>query len=137
MARKKLYENMTPDEQESAVRRIMEAGGSNRSAATQLGTTRGTIARIRRVKGIPSKNKPGFADVQKSSSGVLLPRTPAKLPRVRKPKTPAPLPVPGLMEAKSEASRCEYEGAYCPYEAEAGSRFCPLHDQETEERARH
>ena len=113
MARKKkLYSDMSPDEREAAVRTLMQAGGSNKSVAQALGTTPGAIAGIRYRRNIPSSHRSGFVDVKKSESGVLLPRIPA---------------VPGLLEAKSEASRCEYKGAHCPYEAKPGSPFCPLH----------
>jgi len=128
MAKKKLYDDMSPEEREHIVRQLMDAGGSNRSVAAALGTTRGTIARLRRTKNIPSKNKPGFADVIKSESGVAVARPVPKIPRPKKAKQQKPVPdMPGLVEAKSEASRCEHRGAYCPYEAVVGSPFCPLH----------
>jgi transposase-like protein len=123
------FNDIPRDDRAPAVRMHMEAGGSIRSAAREFSSTPGAIAGIMRDYGIPSKNRPGFAKAEKSSSGVLIERTMPKPPRtdLLKPKRAKVPALPGLAEARSEASRCEYPREHCPYEAEVGSPFCPLH----------
>ncbi len=114
--KKKLYSEMSAAARERAVRRIMDAGGSNRSAAKELGTTPGTIAGFRNRKDIPSKNESGFADVKKSQSGV-----PLKM-------------------AATEATQCtvvDERGLRCAYEHVFGSPYCGLpQHQKLAEKAR-
>jgi len=149
---KSFYKLQEP-EREQVVRKLMEAGGSNRSVAEELGTKPNTIASYRNRKGIPSTNEAPKVGKRKKK-----PKAPTKLKPAAKPKetiappkpkveAPTVLPAPklaplpkqdiaGLEEARSEASRCESKRTHCIYEAKPGSRFCPLH-QDEESGARH
>lgn len=86
----------------AAVRALMDAGHSNKSAAKELDVKPGVVAGLRTRYNIPSKNPPGFKARAKSSSGYL------------------------LHLATSEATRCKAKvGEYvCRYEQEPGSDFC-------------
>lgn len=91
----------TKSERVQAVRDAMVAGHSNRSAAKALGTTRGTIAGIRRKHDIPTTYQ---APVRK------------------------PLERPTL--AAHESVQCTYEfpsGQRCAYKQTEGSDRCPYH----------
>ncbi len=139
MTKKSKWDNMSPDEREKAVRELMAAGGSNKSAADDLGTTSGTIAGFRRRKHIASTHDaPSMGKKRKPAqkkAALHKPSVPA--PASAKPKAapptakPAPHPdVPGLIISRSEASRCEYKKERCEYEAKPGTNFCPLHQQD-------
>lgn len=122
MTKKKKWGSMSPDEREEAVRALMNEGGSNKSVAGDLDTTPGTIAGFRRRKGIRSTHDaPGMGKTKKKKA------KPAPKPKEAAPQESE---VPGLVESKSEASRCEYKRERCEYEAKPGTNFCPLHQQD-------
>lgn len=126
MTKKSKWDNMSPDEREKAVRELMAAGGSNKSAADDLGTTSGTIAGFRRRKGIQSTHDAPSMGKRKRKKEPK-PAKPAPKPKEAPPQEPE---VPGLIISRSEASRCEYKKERCEYEAKPGTNFCPLHQQD-------
>lgn len=119
---KTLGQCKTKEEREALVAQAMADGHSNTSAAKALRTSPGTIAGIRRVAKIPSKNPPthGVAiEPARSSPAVSAPKTSASLPEAR--------PRPKL--AASEATQCteRINGNPCAFERVPGSTKCPVH----------
>lgn len=96
MVKKKLYDDMSPKEQEAAVRELMLAGGTNKSVAEELGTTVNAIAGLRHRKKIPSTRSPGKAKKPKENKAKQS-ATPQKK-RASRPKAP-PAPKPAKPKA--------------------------------------
>lgn len=113
-AKTKTWDRMSADEREAAVRRLMEAGGSNISVAHDLDTTPGAIAGLRRRKGIASTNEVPSMGKPKEE---------------QEPVAAAPPPKPKL--AASEATQCikrdEEDGRQCGFERMPHSLYCVLH----------
>ncbi len=95
MVKKKLYDDMSPKEQEAAVRELMLAGGTNKSVAEELGTTPNAIAGLRHRKKIPSTRSPGKAKKPKENKTKQSAAPQKKqAPKPAKPKAAAPPSVP-------------------------------------------
>jgi hypothetical protein len=98
------FANMTRDERSKAVARLIEAGYSDKMVAIRFGSTKNTIVGIRRDYDIKANFRPGFKDVPRSSSGVVL-------------------------RLGSPWNQCEAVGEdrlRCAYEPMPGSRYCAL-----------
>lgn len=141
---KKTFAEMNEDERAEAIRPLMKAGHTNKTAAEALGTTPGTIAGIRHRKGIPSrpnKEKPR-RQVKKAAIKKLKGPRPAKQkpePVRFVPPAPTPLPVqepedkpkPPYKLASMRHLACDEkweDGRLCDYVHEEGSRYCKLHN---------
>ena len=101
---KKSFPKLSRDEQAEVVRPLMEAGDSYSSVANKLGVKRGRIAGICRDYNIKTTRSAGFAELPKSSSGVV------------------------LRLAASEATQCiaRVGSRQCWFVKEPGSGYCAL-----------
>ncbi len=121
MVKKIRFSELPRDEQIALVRKRMEAGDSNTTAAEYLGTTPGTVAGIRFKHNIPSKNKSTQAMAKAKATQEPASVTPTV---VSKPQAPR------YVLAASEATQCTHEdetGRRCAYEKEPRSTRCLLH----------
>ena len=110
------YNGRTLNEFVEELKRLMALGHSNKTAAAILGVTPGIVAGMRHRKHIPSKNAPGSASKIKKRRNLEI--SPAEIRRL------------GLRESPSEAARCESKEVECPFEAQVGTLYCRLHQQE-------
>lgn len=111
------WDEYDDDEHTEVLKRLMDDGHSNISAAAALQTTPGTIAGFRFKNNIPSKNPPV---------------TPRKKAPEEVPRTAVYVPThPPQKLAASEATQCAYtdpkDGKRCGYERKPCSTFCELH----------
>ena len=100
---KRKYEKLTRDQLVEVVRGLMADGGSYKSVADDLGTTKGTIAGICRDKNIPSKNSNSRGPKAKPAGEkrrrkAEAPQPPAELPEPESEMPEAP-PKEELLEA--------------------------------------
>ncbi len=115
------YKKLKEPKREKEVRRLMEAGGSNRSVAKALGTKHNTIASYRYRKNIPSTHDaPPMGrrrDTKIVRSSVMSATTKQSTP-------PLKLRLPA-----SEAQRClakNNSGQQCHFVREEDSKYCAL-----------
>ena len=101
---KKSFEKMSREERAELIRPLIEGGMSFGAVAKKFGVERGLVAGICRDYDIHSKYEPGFNNLPKSSSGVVL-----KL-------------------AVTEAEQCEamVDSHRCASVKMTDSRFCAL-----------
>ncbi len=118
------WKALSKEQQVDEVRTAMaEQGATNKSTATKLGTTPGTVAGIRYKNDIPSTNEPrGQAAIK-----ARLRPTPARVVAAKPSKQPDLRP---LKMAASEATQCCHifgDNTRCGGEQEPDSRYCARH----------
>ena len=114
MTKKKMFSELSRDEQAEIVRNLMERGGSYGLIAKKYGVKRGRIAGICRDYHIPSKHEPNFERANRLREERL----------VQENRQQRSQPRPPLAAHETVQCVAHSNGNRCGYRKAPGSEYC-------------